>query len=185
MFLRALALFCHNLALDHYVLCSSISSDLLHYHIAVTQKKLRCVLLWTGPGEPNRVEMPAGQTPHFRSPPVQDISRWQENPISPIPRLNICSASHILARTHPSFCPKDEITTKNLSKNLTWKRKHCHEKESSTSQMSWDFTSDTLGQGGWMALHGISSFTITITITTDSAQSLKGERSYTSVAAAL
>ena len=164
---------------------ASINADPMHYEIAATQKKLRCVLLWTGLGEPNRVEMTAGQTPHFRSPPVQDISRWQENPISPIPRLNICSASHILARTHPTFCPKDAITTKNLSKNLTWKRKLCHEKESSTSQMSWDFTSDTLGQGGWMALHGISSFTITITITTDSAQSLKGERSYTSVAAAL
>ena len=108
---------------------ASINADPMHYEIAATQKKLRCVLLWTGPGEPNRVELPAGQTPHFRSPPVQDISRWQENPISPIPRLNICSASHILARTHPSFCPKDEITTKSLKKKpylkkraLSWKR---------------------------------------------------------------
>ena len=85
----------------------------------------------------------------------------------------------------PIILPKRWDHHQKPEKILTWKREHCHEKESNTSQMSWDFTSDTLGQGGWMALHGISSFTITITITTDSAQSLKGERSYTSVAAAL
>ena len=44
----------------------------------------------------NRIELSCrGQTPHFRSGLVRDISRWQENRISPIPRLNICPYSHI------------------------------------------------------------------------------------------
>ena len=45
----------------------------------------------------------AGKLPHFRSRLVRDISRWQENRISPIPRLNICHPPCILTLTSPNM----------------------------------------------------------------------------------
>ena len=63
----------------------------------------------------NRIELSwaAGKLPHFRSGLVRDISRWQENRISPIPRLNICT-HHIYSLASPYMHSKDTITSATM-----------------------------------------------------------------------
>ena len=112
----------------------------------------------------------AGKLPHFRSGLVRDISRWQENRISPIPRLNICHRPPSYSLTSPPAVMVNALQSKDIitsptdwNNGLTWKSL-CWVKRVQDWWICRDCTFGTLGRCGWEALHGTSSFTITITI---------------------
>ena len=107
-------------------------------------KTLICTLLMEKCGFESpvrRIELSwaAGKLPHFRSRLVRDISRWQENRISPIPRLNICHPPCKLTLSHRLICNYGDgmITSATDENNWhTWKRLWLGQKSSTLQDLS-------------------------------------------------